>query len=570
MKRFNLSNIRRQAHEPSGKALLLLVWLIVALMMPNVVLAFTEGHTPWSAAAGVILPLGLYLLTLLFTRRISLVALALLPILALCAVQIVLLYLYGNSTIAVDMFTNIMTTNTTESSELLGGLMPIILLVGLLYAPLLYMIVRQTGSRCYTLTEKARRGALFTGGLLTIVGVQLLLPARMVAGESVVREEIFPANAIHNLDIALRNKQMVRDYRHTSATFDHEAERTAEILQREIYILVIGESSRAANWSLYGYPRTTNPRLSQRKDICLFRNVTTQSNTTHKSVPMMLTSVGADEYEALFQRKGIADIFKSVGFRTCFISTQSPQGAMVDNLAAECDEVIYIGAPSHDEQLLQMVERIVESDSEEDLLFVLHCYGSHFRYNRRYPRDVAHFTPDDAMAVNATNIEALRNSYDNSIIYTDRLLDSIIGYLANLGDCTAMLYCSDHGEDLFDDERGMFLHASPKVTYYQLHVPCLAWFSEEYCTLYPDKVTMARRHRWSPATTAAIFHTLTEIASIRSRYIDPRQSLVSAGFDEAAPRLYLNDHNEALPLDQRIGITDLDQREFLLHGIIID
>ena len=73
----------------------------------------------------------------------------------------------------------------------------------------------------------------------------------------------------------------------------------------------------------------------------------------------MLSSVGADEYSELFNRKGVADLFRQAGFRTYFISTQSPQGAMVDNFAHECDEVIYIGAPSDDWLLAQMMQRIV-------------------------------------------------------------------------------------------------------------------------------------------------------------------------------------------------------------------
>ena len=112
MKHFNQSVLRRSKFSPRGESIILLVWLMVALLLPNLILAYTEGFCGWSIAAGVVLPLGIYLLLFIFTRRVSLVALALLPVLALCVVQIVLLYLYGNSIIAVDMFTNIMTTNS--------------------------------------------------------------------------------------------------------------------------------------------------------------------------------------------------------------------------------------------------------------------------------------------------------------------------------------------------------------------------------------------------------------------------------------------------------------------------
>lgn len=545
---------------------MLLLWLMVALMLPNLLLAFTEKYNGWSVAAGITLPLGLYLLSTLVTRRTSIITLVLMPIVVLCVVQVVVLYLYGNSVIAVDMFTNIMTTNPAESRELLGGLVPVILLVVVVYAPLLYAAFRQLRRGEYLLSERARRVAALGGAMLTIIGVQLLYPAGEVADCNVVRCEIFPVNALHNLRIAVGNRRAVRNYERTSADFTYDASRTEQLPVREVYAYVIGESSRACNWSLCGYGRATNPRLTERDDIYLFRNVITQSNTTHKSVPLMLSSVDAEEYNQLFCRKGIAALFGEVGFYTSFISAQSRQGAMVDNFARESDEILYLDVSGYDLRLLQQMQRVVES-SDEDMLIILHCYGSHYRYNQRYPREFAVFQPDVRAEVTAENRASLLNSYDNSILYTDYLLNSVIEYLGSLDACTAMLYCSDHGEGIFDDERGLFLHSSPTLSYYQLHIPALVWFSERYCAEYPEKVTMAARHRWSPASTSAMFHTLADIASIRSDYVELDKSLVSVCFDEGASRLYLNDRNEAVLPDWRVGITDLDRREFLLRGI---
>ena len=566
MKHFNLSYRRRRPFRPDRRALMLFVWLMVALMLPNLVLAFTEKYNGWSVAAGITLPLGLYLLSTLATRRTSVIALLLMPIVVLCVVQIVILYLYGKSVVAVDMFTNIMTTNQAESRELLGGLAPIVLVVVLIYLPLIYVAFRQLRRGEYQLSERARRVVALCGAMLTIIGVQLLYPAGEVADCNVVRCEIFPVNALHNLRIAVGNRRAVRNYERTSTEFTYNASRTEKAPMREIYAYVIGESSRAQNWSLYGYGRATNALLAERDDIYLFRNMITQSNTTHKSVPLMLSSVDAEEYDQLFCRKGLAALFGEAGFRTSFISAQSRQGAMVDNFACECDDVLYLDTPGCDLLLLQQMKRIVES-TDEDMLIILHCYGSHYRYNQRYPREFAVFCPDVRSDVTAENRNSLLNSYDNSILYTDYLLDSIIEYLGSLEVCAAMLYCADHGEDLFDDNRGLFLHSSPTVSYYQLHIPALAWFSERYRAEHPEKVAMAARHRWSPASTSAMFHTLADIASIRSDYVELDKSLVSVCFEELASRLYLNDRNEAVLPDWRIGITDLDRREFLLHGI---
>lgn len=219
---------------------------------------------------------------------------------------------------------------------------------------------------------------------------------------------------------------------------------------------------------------------------------------------------------------------------------------------------------------MRMMRRIIETDKKNNLLFILHCYGSHFSYHQRYPREFAKFQPDNDATIKPQNVEMIRNAYDNSIFYTDYFLDSTISYLDSLTACSALLYCSDHGEDIFDDDRGRFLHASPTTTYYQLHVASLAWFSDEFCETYPGKVEAARRHRWSPATTHSMFHTMADMASINSSFIEHNVSLVSDEFDETAPRYYLNDHNEAVPLDRHIGITDNDVYQFAIHGIRLD
>ncbi|MFQ6940671.1 MAG: phosphoethanolamine transferase [Alistipes finegoldii] len=240
--------------------------------------------------------------------------------------------------------------------------------------------------------------------------------------------------------------------------------------QREIYVYVIGEASRAM--PVGSCTVTTARRIPGfegigRRDRRDFRNMLTQSNTTHKSVPMILSSVRTNEHDELFRRKGLPALFNEAGFRTWFLSNQSPQGAMIDKLARDADSLIYMGHPRYDMQLLDTMKRIVEADTENDLLFILHCYGSHFSYHQRYPREAAYFLPDDDVAIERQHKQKIWNAYDNSIRYTDAFLSSVIGYLASL-DCVhllgALLYCADHGEDMLDDDRERFLHASPTTT----------------------------------------------------------------------------------------------------------
>ena len=106
--------------------------------------------------------------------------------------------------------------------------------------------------------------------------------------------------------------------------------------------MVIGETARAHNFSLYGYKRDTNPLLSKTEGLMIFDKATTQSNTTHKSVPMLLSQVSADNFENLFHEKGILAVFREAGFHTVFVSNQLPNHSFIDFLGEQANEWAFI------------------------------------------------------------------------------------------------------------------------------------------------------------------------------------------------------------------------------------
>lgn len=552
------------------RTVLLTVAYVVIMMIPNVILAITEPYTPWSRTVSLLLPLGFYLVWSVWLRRSGLSIWLSFPFIFFGAFQIVLLYLFGNSIIATDMFTNLLTTNPGEAGELLGNIWPAVLIVCVLYLPLLWYATQEMRNR-REIPTRLRRCMGIPGAVILLAGCLMLTPAKQQRSEgetlSVLKSDVFPVNVIYNLKLSLsENRKMLR-YEQSSAGFSYEAHRCDSLPGREIYVLVIGEAARAVNWQLYGYERETNPQLAKREDLCLFENVLTQSNTTHKSVPMILSSIPTDRHEELFRRTGLPALFNEAGFETWFISNQAPQNAMVDKLAASAQHHCYVQNERYDMRLLEKMRHAIEQSTSRRLLFILHSYGSHFSYHQRYTRDFARFLPDDDVAISKRHIEMIRNAYDNSILYTDHFLASTIDYLASLEGCaSALLYCADHGEDLLDDRRGRFLHSSPTTTFYQLYVASLAWFSPDYCTCCGEKVAAARQNRMAPATTHSLFHTMADIASIESPYLDEGVSLVSPNFDYERPRYYLDDHNRARPFE-KMGLTEADLENFRRRNI---
>ena len=563
----NRKNRRQTVKTRSRFTTLLTVYFFVALIIPNCVLANTEPYSVWTVEALILMPLGFYMMWSVALRRSGVMIWLAFPFIFFCAFQIVLLYLFGNSIIATDMFTNLLTTNPGEAGELLGNIYPSVVLVCVIYLPLLWLAAREIGHKRY-ITRTARMNIGLTGAALFALGLLALWPAYHVSEDRhVLRDEIFPLNVLYNLGLSGSEFRKSFNYEKTSAGFSYEAERTAEVPGREVYVYIIGEASRAMNWQLYGYGRETNPLLSQEEGLVVFRDVLTQSNTTHKSVPLILSSVATYEHDELYRRKGLPALFNEAGFDTWFISNQSRQGAMIDHLAHDAKHLIYIRSPRHDTQLLDEMRKAIEKSTSRKLFFILHCYGSHFSYHQRYPREFAYFQPDNDVAIAKQHRPMLVNAYDNSVRYTDYVLSKIIDYLGSLENTSsALLYCADHGEDLIDDHRERFLHASPTTTAYQLYVASLAWFSESYRERFPEKVAAAEANATAPATTHALFHTMADMASIRGRFLTTKVSLVSPDFDRTAPRRYLNDHNEAVPY-RKTGLRPEDMEVFRRYGI---
>jgi glucan phosphoethanolaminetransferase (alkaline phosphatase superfamily) len=167
--------------------------------------------------------------------------------------------------------------------------------------------------------------------------------------------------------------------------------------------------------------------------------------------------------------------------------------------------------------------------------------------------------PDDAIDASEKNRESLINAYDNSIVFTDYVLATLIDKLKGTQARTALLYASDHGEDIFDDERGRFLHASPVPTYWQIHQASLVWLSPTLTQENPEMAAALAKNgtrRLSPQKS--LFPTAMQLAGINSPLVVDSLSVVSPNYNPA-PAVYLNDLNHPLPLTN-CGLTPADLR----------
>ena len=524
-------------------------WLtLTVLLIPNVALCFTERMGVLANITNVVLPGAVVWLLLTLSRRPGRTALLLIPLMILAAFQLVLLYLFGHSIIAVDMFLNLVTTNVGEATELLGNLLPAIILVVVVYLPVITLAVLSLRSGVVLdrlFLQRQRRCVLAA----LAVGVVCLAGSYLSRRDYSVRLHLYPINVFYNIVLAVDRSHATADYPRTSAGFTFHARPSHVNRTREVYVLVIGETARAYSFGLYGYGRDTTPLLARTGGLVVFRDAVTQSNTTHKSVPMLLSAASAEDYDVIYREKGIITAFREAGFHTTFVSNQRPNHSFIDIFGKEADDWRFIREQvnRYDDEMLTVVRDVLGRKRPKELI-VLHMYGSHFNYRERYRPGDAVFRPDTASEARTSNREQLLNAYDNSIRTTDRFLSRLIRELDGSGAASAMLYTSDHGENIFDDDRKLFLHASPIPSYYELHVPLLVWMSPSYEQLCPAEAAALRANcRKSVATSASVFHTLLSLAGIVTPLRVDSLSVASSSY-KCGERHYLNDHNLPVPL----------------------
>lgn len=185
-------------HNDRG-SILLAFYFVLTLLIPNLVLLYTEPYSIWSAEASLFIPMGFYLMWSAVLKRSGIMIWLAFPLVVLAAFQIVLLYLFGNSIIATDMFTNLLTTNPEEAGELLSNIYLSIIIVCAIYLPLLWFASRDIGQR-HCLSKTARKNIALIGLSSFILGGLFLAPAYKVSEDKrVLKTDIFPVNVFYNI-----------------------------------------------------------------------------------------------------------------------------------------------------------------------------------------------------------------------------------------------------------------------------------------------------------------------------------------------------------------------------------
>jgi len=308
--------------------------------------------------------------------------------------------------------------------------------------------------------------------------------------------------------------------------------------KKTLVVLVVGETARAENFSLGGYARDTNPQL-KKQQVIYYPNASSCGTETAISVPCMFSNMPREHYDAnlAHHQEGVLDVLAHAGISVLWRENDG-------GCKGACDRVPHTDMtqwqlPQYchdgfclDDVLLHRFDSYVDS-LHNDGIIVLHQMGSHGpAYFKRYPAAFQRFTPTcDSNQIQDCDHQALVNTYDNSLLYTDDMLSRTIDKLKGLSDRfnVALVYLSDHGESL--GEHGMYLHGAPYLfaPSQQTHIPLLLWMSPGYAAAYHiDQACLRQQAAETAVSQDNLFHTVLGLFNIQTQQYQPQLDMIKS------------------------------------------
>ena len=312
-----------------------------------------------------------------------------------------------------------------------------------------------------------------------------------------------------------------------------------------LFVLVIGETARAMNWGLNGYARQTTTELAA-LNVVNFSDVGSCGTNTETSLPCMFSRIGRRDYDEdrIRGEESLLHVVHRAGIAVQWRDNQSGCKGVCAGLPAQkmidtADPALCDGAECMDEILLKDLEAQLGGGKVKDQgpdkvnhLIVLHQMGSHGpAYHRRAPEKFQRFKPScETAELRKCTTEAVVNAYDNSISYTDHVLANAIRFLQSQSARydTALLYVSDHGESL--GENNLFLHGLPYAIapIQQTQVPMVMWLSPSFADSRQIDLACLRTRATQRATHDNLFHTMLGLLDVQTNVYEPALDLVKA------------------------------------------
>ena len=428
------------------------------------------------------------------------------------------------------MITNVIQTDTKEALDLFNWRMLIsFAILGLLPAWILWK----------TPLKSLRVGQQLLGNaLMAVLSIAILLASLLAVFQdfsSIMRNHtqlrylINPLNSYYAIGMVAA-KPFQRDNKTLLPVGQDAKLVTAKATDKPpLILLVLGETARMGNFGLNGYDRNTTPELSKENTVSL-RGVMSCGTSTATSVPCMFSHLGKEDFESRKNNyESLIDVLHHAGLALLWIDNQSGCKGVCERVPQALTKdlkhpTLCKGGECFDEIMLhQLDERIQALPAErraKGVVVVMHQMGSHGpAYYKRVPDNFKKFQPEcKSNALQECSREQVVNSFDNTILYTDHFLSQAIQWLkkSNATHATAMLYVSDHGESL--GENNLYLHGLPYrvAPDVQKRVPWISWWSSQFESQTGLSSACLKKKINAPLTHDNYFHSVLGMVGVRT------------------------------------------------------
>ena len=438
-----------------------------------------------------------------------------------------------------DMVQNVIETNPSEAFDFVNSTLFIYLfLLGIL--PLI--IVFRLQVKFSTLKQELLTKLKVI--IISLVTIAILLYASYPSYASLARGNrhishiIVPTNFIF-ASISY-TKQRFKSARMPLAKISQDV-KLGQLWQKKkdktVVVLVLGETARADHFSLNGYDKLTNPKLSQ-QEIINFEQTTSCGTSTAISLPCMFSHLDRNNFSKnkANNSENVLDFIANSGFSVQWRDNNTGCKGICERvdfieLSKEKNNPLCETGECFDEILLiNLTQQIIENPNNQ--LIVMHQKGSHGpAYYLRYPKQFEQFTP-----VCSTNKlqncepKSINNAYDNTILYTDHVVNQVIEELKQLPNeyNTALVYISDHGESL--GENNIYLHGTPyfMAPDAQTHVPFLLWFSNQFSQNFGIDTRCLNKKSKSSFSHDNLFHSLLGLLNLKTSYYQTQKDIFAS------------------------------------------
>ncbi len=442
------------------------------------------------------------------------------------------------------MMTNMLQTDARETRDLLSWRMAVVVL--LLAGPPLWALWRVKIAPTGALRQITRNGVAVVVSIAAVAAIVFALFADLSAtmrNHKQLRYQINPLNSFFSLAVLAAQGQAKPAGPPEPIGLDALALARPAGTKPPLLLFVIGETARADHFSLNGYARPTTPELAQRQ-VLSFTDVSSCGTSTAASLPCMFSHLGRKAFNASGrEQENLTDLLQRAGYAVLWLDNQAgckaicarvpsamagdPAGGDAHMLQGLCDAE---GECFDDALLRGLDQRLAALPAErraKGVVLVLHQMGSHGpAYFKRSPPANKRFMPECTTNVlQQCEHDALINAYDNSIAYTDHVLAGAIDWLkTHDGDhAPAMLYVSDHGESL--GENNLYLHGLPYAVAprEQTHVPMVMWLPAA-----DPRVPCLAAQTAQPWSHDNLFHTVLGLVGVRAKEYQPALDITAS------------------------------------------